>query len=183
MTQTRPSDTPAPDRAGGGWLWLDLFVLIVLQPVLLLAGIWALSAEPAPMGQGLAAPLSLPVFWAGGALLWLVFIENLFSWGMGRGRRVRLFMIKLFLSGAVGIIGFAAAYRHLGMTHFENGPTNSVGDALYLSAVTWSTVGYGDVMPLTGEARAFAAAEGLLGYLYMGVIAGLAVAQAARRRH
>jgi hypothetical protein len=41
---------------------------------------------------------------------------------------------------------------------------------LYFSFVTLSTVGYGDILPLTGPARGLAALEGIIGQFYMAVL-------------
>ena len=43
------------------------------------------------------------------------------------------------------------------------------GRMLYFSAVTITTVGYGDVIPLTGAARFFAAFEATLGIILLGL--------------
>ena len=41
---------------------------------------------------------------------------------------------------------------------------------LYFSVVTLSTLGYGDIIPLTGEVRAMAALEAVIGQFYIAVI-------------
>lgn len=41
---------------------------------------------------------------------------------------------------------------------------------LYFSFVTLSTVGYGDILPLTGPAHGLAALEGIIGQFYMAVL-------------
>ena len=46
------------------------------------------------------------------------------------------------------------------------------GDALYLSVVTMTTVGYGDLVPLTATAKALAALQGLLGIGFVGLVLG-----------
>jgi len=45
-----------------------------------------------------------------------------------------------------------------------------VPELLYLSLVTLSTLGYGDVLPVTRQARMLAALEGILGPLYLAVL-------------
>jgi hypothetical protein len=48
---------------------------------------------------------------------------------------------------------------------------NAVDSQLYYySLITLTTVGYGDILPLTPPARSFAALEGLVGQLYLAVI-------------
>jgi hypothetical protein len=58
--------------------------------------------------------------------------------------------------------------------------------ALYFSFITLCTVGYGDIMPVTGPARMLAMMEGVTGMFYMAVLIARLVAihsstQAARR--
>jgi hypothetical protein len=54
----------------------------------------------------------------------------------------------------------------------------SMGRMLYLSVVTVNTLGYGDILPLTGRARFFTGLESFLGI----VVLGLFVSSAARGR-
>ena len=46
---------------------------------------------------------------------------------------------------------------------------------LYFSLVTLSTIGYGDVVPLSGETRMLAALEGVTGVLYVAITVGILV--------
>jgi Ion channel len=48
-------------------------------------------------------------------------------------------------------------------------------DLLYFSLVTLSTIGYGDIVPLSGEARILAALEGVTGVLYIAITVALLV--------
>jgi hypothetical protein len=53
--------------------------------------------------------------------------------------------------------------------------TNRQSDLIYFSLVTLSTIGYGDIVPLTGEARMLAALEGVIGVLYMAITVAILV--------
>jgi hypothetical protein len=53
-------------------------------------------------------------------------------------------------------------------------------ELLYFSLVTLSTIGYGDIVPLSGEARILAALEGVTGVLYIAITVALLV---SRFRH
>ena len=53
------------------------------------------------------------------------------------------------------------------------------GEALYLTAITGLTVGYGDIAPTTVTGRISSVLIGLIGLIYFGVI--VAVANAAMR--
>jgi len=58
-----------------------------------------------------------------------------------------------------------------------------VPELLYLSLVTLSTVGYGDVLPVTQQARMLAALEGIIGPLYLAVLIARLVGLAASQHH
>jgi len=76
-----------------------------------------------------------------------------------------------FLDGGHPLSGSSAGSRAL------------VPGLLYLSLVTLSTLGYGDVLPVTPPARMLAAIEGIIGPLYLAVlIARLVGIQASRSR-
>jgi uncharacterized protein involved in response to NO len=60
------------------------------------------------------------------------------------------------------ILLYARAFRVLGLLKGNNVTHNSI-DCIYFSAITWSTVGYGDVVP-SDDARLWAASEALLSY-------------------
>lgn len=53
-------------------------------------------------------------------------------------------------------------------------------DYMYFSVVTQTTVGYGDLTPATGAARAFAAAQGLMGQLYLVSVVAVVVGNFGR---
>ncbi len=53
--------------------------------------------------------------------------------------------------------------------------TDRHAELLYFSLVTLSTIGYGDVVPLHGEARMLAALEGIAGVLYIAITVALLV--------
>ena len=48
------------------------------------------------------------------------------------------------------------------------------GSALYLSIITWTSVGFGDLVPTT-DTRAIAAAESIFGYLFMAALAAVLI--------
>ena len=53
-------------------------------------------------------------------------------------------------------------------------------ELLYFSLVTLTTIGYGDVVPLSGEARILAALEGVTGVLYIATTVALLVSRFAK---
>ena len=48
-------------------------------------------------------------------------------------------------------------------------------DLLYLSLVTLSTIGYGDIVPVHPEVRMLAALEGIVGILYIAIMVAILV--------
>ena len=75
---------------------------------------------------------------------------------------------------------WAALYGVMEVLHpgsFQLGAqsTDRQSDLLYFSLVTLSTIGYGDIVPLTGEARMLAALEGVVGVLYIAITVAVLV--------
>jgi hypothetical protein len=56
-------------------------------------------------------------------------------------------------------------------------PSGRETDLLYFSLITLSTIGYGDIVPLSGEARVLAALEGVTGVLYIAITVALLVSR------
>ena len=54
-------------------------------------------------------------------------------------------------------------------------PTQPESQLLYFSLVTLSTIGYGDIVPLSGEVRIVSALEGVTGVLYIAVTVAILV--------
>ena len=133
------------------------------------------------------------------AVLWLAII-SVVLWIQYSPRYTLVPGLILYcVSIAVLIIGFAAVYTRTGLVDarpvaednaalereadLEVGGTRSVleeriakdfGSALYFSAITWATVGYGELHPVT-NARWIAGLEAILGYIYMGLLIGIVV--------
>jgi hypothetical protein len=76
-------------------------------------------------------------------------------------------VIDVLIPGSIQRSASAAADRH--------------AELLYFSLVTLSTIGYGDVVPLHGEARMLAALEGIAGVLYIAITVALLVSAYAPR--
>jgi hypothetical protein len=54
-------------------------------------------------------------------------------------------------------------------------PAERETELLYFSLITLSTIGYGDIVPLSGEARMLSALEGVTGVLYIAVTVAILV--------
>ncbi len=60
------------------------------------------------------------------------------------------------------IMGFALAFLRCDV-QTPSGPLNDIWTAVYFSTVTFATVGYGEILPISGAARFLVMAEALLG--------------------
>lgn len=69
---------------------------------------------------------------------------------------------------------------HPGSFQFGGQLTDRQSDFIYFSLVTLSTIGYGDIVPLTGEARMLAALEGVTGVLYIAITVAILVSSYRR---
>lgn len=87
--------------------------------------------------------------------------------------RIMPVIIAIFASHTVGVWLYAGLYRLLekqggfGSMVMEGIPQTDFITALYFSAITYSTVGYGDVLP-TGWLRILAGIEALNGLVLIG---------------
>lgn len=86
---------------------------------------------------------------------------------------------SILFNGAITIFIFALVHSAYGIIY--TGPLAGRGDSrhdladtIYFSVVTFTTLGYGDFQPSSGM-RGLAAAEALLGYVYLGFLVGAAV--------
>jgi Ion channel len=70
---------------------------------------------------------------------------------------------------------YIVKYKKFGL-HSPEGITHDKWDALYFSIITWTTTGYGDLVPI-GASRWVACSEVLLGTLYNGLALGSVIYQ------
>ena len=82
------------------------------------------------------------------------------------------------------LLGLLWATIYLAIDSFSPGsiqmggnPADRQTELLYFSLITLSTVGYGDVVPITGTARILTALEGVTGVLYIAITVALLVSR------
>ena len=69
------------------------------------------------------------------------------------------------------ILIFACIYYSLGTSHFNSGmKKGSFVDNLYFSVITMSTVGYGDIVPVSQTARLLATLQSFLVIVFIMII-------------
>jgi Ion channel len=82
------------------------------------------------------------------------------------------------------LLGLLWATLYLAIDAFDPGsiqvgshPAERETNLLYFSLVTLSTIGYGDIVPLSGESRILAGLEGVTGVLYIAISVALLVSR------
>jgi len=76
--------------------------------------------------------------------------------------------LKYLISCYSLIILFAIMFRYFGMK-LDGKIIHSTFEATYLSVITWTSVGYGDVVPVS-HSRLVAMIEALISYVMMGLL-------------
>jgi len=67
------------------------------------------------------------------------------------------------------VVLFADLYTELGVKTGSSTTSHAFEDALYLSILTWTTVGYGDVTPI-GMGKIAAGIEAIMGMITMTIL-------------
>jgi Ion channel len=97
-----------------------------------------------------------------GVLLFIFFIDR--AWPSVNTIYTNIAMlINAFGIIVFMIIQYAEAYSAAGLLDMDHKLTHEPASCLYFSAVTWTTVGYGDFVP-SESARIIAASEGFVSY-------------------
>jgi len=130
------------------------------------------------------APPNIGVWLSGaaiiiGTIVLLLFLASIFF--KGRGNKSLGDILLVSASGVLPLpVHFAVLYTWFGI--YRSGSTEKLtdfGSAFYFSVVTWTTLGYGDIVP--GEdARLIVIAEVTAGYVVMALLIA-ALAEALRR--
>ena len=102
------------------------------------------------------------------ALLVAIPIDILF----GHKKRAFLMLITVLVGG---VIGYGTLYSYTGVYSFEGDTRTTAewGECIYFSAVTWTTLGYGDYYPSTGASKFLATFEVFAGYIFLGLLVAL----------
>lgn len=182
-------------------LLLDIFFSFML-----FSGIYAVSEKRYHLIIGLL--LGLPPF----VMLWSEhFVESPFLNVVGDGLMIPFFayttiitLSHLFRKEEVTadvIMGAVCVYFFIGLMwsfgfsmleslqpgsfRFAQGQTADVSNFTYYSFVTQTTLGYGDITPVTAPARSLSLLEAIIGQLYLAVLiarmVGIHIAQSSRK--
>ncbi|MFK7758614.1 MAG: ion transporter [Phycisphaerales bacterium] len=85
--------------------------------------------------------------------------------------------IAVFMTTVLIVILIASSLMHVVESHAKNEAFYSMPDAMYWAVITMTTVGYGDVTPITGIGKATTAALVLVGYSLIIVPTGILSAE------
>jgi hypothetical protein len=155
------------------WLWPSILLMSV-------------SAVFGLLSAFIANPLLATIKWGLLAAFFALTVVGLFSY-LTSAR----YVLRTHLYTAVSV------YLLLGMTWFalycaidsafpgsfqygNNIVANRQSELLYFSLITLTTIGYGDILPLNGEARMLAALEGVIGVLYVAITVAILVSSFRR---
>lgn len=92
----------------------------------------------------------------------LIFASDLFS----KPRSFKRSMLLLFLNYVEIIIAFAVLYS---CGNYLNQPLNTTFDAIYFSIITLSTIGYGELYPVTQHGKLLASSQAIL-FLFFAIL-------------
>ena len=109
---------------------------------------------------------------------------NVFGAGQAVADRVTGAVVLYLLIGAAWAIPYAMLHAHSqgAFSGVEGGTGYQMERWIYFSFVTLTTVGYGDITPVTRAARSLAILEALVGQLYPAVILARLVSLPSDRR-
>jgi len=133
---------------------------VTAYAVLLFAPVWL---ENTPIFAGALGVI---------AILYMGFLALKTARMMGDKIGIAEFVAHITLSASLVIAACAAIYLSSGLTGDLS--AGKAGASLYFSAVTFSTLGFGDITPEIGVSRAVAAVEALLGNVHLALFAAAA---------
>ncbi|MEX2553814.1 MAG: ion channel [Actinomycetota bacterium] len=145
-------------------------IWIVAGLILILAGVWDLFMTV--LYYDAAGPLSLRLYrlvWASCRRLASRVPARHVSFVLSLGIPLMV-LSSLVLWIALQVLGFAAIYYvglHMGSFRFAEGLEAGPIEALYLSGISLSGLGYGDLAPITGPYQLVTAVQALMGYGFL----------------
>jgi len=166
------------------------FVLDILLSAVLLAGIYAvgqkgkpllvalLTGGPAFLAHWIQFVFKWPAFYMVDLTFSTVFlayatytiVTHLFRQKRVTSDLIRGAICGYFLMGLMWASFFGLMETlHPGSFTCNETPRLEMQDLIYFSFVTLTTTGYGDILPATGQARAFAILEAITGQMYLAV--------------
>jgi hypothetical protein len=154
------------------------FRLVLLAIVLLSVGATAVLGGGGSLARGLADLLNAAAIVALPVIVVTRFRRNLYVSVQAVLGAVCIYLVMGMLYGSLD-----SALSHLtGQAFFAGSPQVSSSQYMYFSFITLTTVGYGDLTPGPGAARALSVVEALMGQLYLVTVIALIVSNFGRAR-
>jgi Ion channel len=157
-------------------LTAGVVVLVILAACML----WVSRLYPTLLLRQLSSVLSILVMLIYVRIVLLVmFRQGHVTWSRIQGGVCAYLMLGLAWASAYDLV----EQVHTGAFHFVSSPSNFdelTAKLIYFSFATLTTVGYGDVSPLSPYARSLAIAEAIVGQLFPAILIGALVAMALR---
>lgn len=150
-----------------GWLWPSV-LLALGNAVFVMAG----NTFPSPTLTGIRW-LFLAAFFGLTAAGLFSYLRN--SRSVAQAEIYTAVNIYLLLGLLWATIYLAIDALSPGSIRMGTDPADHQTELLYFSLITLSTVGYGDIVPLSGTARIITALEGVTGVLYIATTVALLV--------
>lgn len=156
---------------------MSLSPAALLVIAIMIVGTGAALVTSGPVAVGIAT-ISL----VGTALALLSMFLSVLYKGVGTRRSI-LSICLVALTGVLAMpLNFAVLYRWIGIqVASTGGRVEDLLDAVYFSVVTWTTLGYGDILPLPG-ARWIVVVESMTGYVVMALLISALVAALSRKQ-
>jgi hypothetical protein len=152
--------------------------LVLVVIVLVSIGATGLGSGGGSLARGLADLLNAAAIVALPVIIVTRFRRNLYVSVQAVLGAVCIYLVMGMLYASLD-----SALSHLtGQAFFAGSPQVSSSQYMYFSFITLTTVGYGDLTPGPGAARALAVVEALMGQLYLVTVIALIVSNFGRAR-
>ena len=111
-------------------------------------------------------------YWGIGLTIITILLPTIYYvWSFKKGENLGEKFTFYFLNLIIMIAYFGLLYKAFGIK-LPDGKEADLFDAFYFSVVTWTTLGYGEILPSSTESKIFVIVEVMLGYIYMGILIG-----------
>jgi hypothetical protein len=146
------------------------------------AMLWLSHLYPTPLLQEFSSILSIVTLLLYARIVLLVmFREGPITWSRIQGGVSAYLLLGLAWTSAFQLV----EQLHAGSFHFTSAPADVdqlTSKLVYFSFTTLTTVGFGDVLPLSPFARSLAIGEAVVGQLFPAILIGALVAMAMQPR-
>lgn len=149
-----------------------IIFLIMISPVVLLAVALLLGVLSGAVIVPLLAAASSALFLVPLVFTFIILIEGVIHYHNQEGENLLLISMAFF-SIFLMMYTFATIYHLNSLVYYADGtPVTGFYDMFYFSGVTWTTLGYGDMIP-TGMGKILIVVESMMGWVLMSLITAI----------